>query len=679
MNLNGQDGPDEFELDETLIERESERFNLSPCTQYTELGSTVGLWDWRAEDYELVYYPDNNTTPAFRTVSSPFHTTGTNINHLNFLTNGESVDYEPAEGWELLYRNLGTAVRPVKEPSYGLYNRLDGRIRILFYIEPNDGIAPDNVLIRLSQVATVGTSKVTALFENLNIPANALADFDKGVSIGGIVHLNKGVAGPQWYLLEGVAGYDPCLCQHESSLAVEPVLTEVTSLNFTMEGTGTSSTVYSAGSPTPLLSYLGGLSGKVSAAYKNYKSNIDLQKDIEKNKAAGKTVKVLSTLLGTFSNSLGTVNGVTDLFAFLTGKKSSSPKLTGFNHNFNFEANGTLENNSVYDPYFFYTPGSFYQEGQLQAFRPIYDNPLGIFTVLEAPVVEFELNHTPIVDQDDVEPDVSSIRFRFTGGLRYHINDIAGISNEPVQLLASLVWTGECGNGDNFFATPAINITCLEDFVVEFNDLRTTSNNGTGDKPDHPLLSHCMKPELQIVAVLTSTAPTPGQEILYSARYKTRIQEVPEGTIGENPFAGMTIEEISNSCTNMIPAPISGRSLSRFCEKSYDPDFEKSELGEDVLEDQSPTINEPASSGFAVFPNPFVNHLSVKVKKEWLNTPLQFQLHDVLGRAIWKSESTINTTDQYVIADDFGHLPPGSYLLTVSGKDFVHSIPLQKH
>jgi|AntRauTorckE5430_2_1112549.scaffolds.fasta_scaffold12775_2 hypothetical protein len=141
----------------------------------------------------------------------------------------------------------------------------------------------------------------------------------------------------------------------------------------------------------------------------------------------------------------------------------------------------------------------------------------------------------------------------------------------------------------------------------------------------------------------------------------------------------MTIEEISNSCTSTIPGPVSDRTLSRFCEKSYDPDFKKSRLDEDIPEDQSPTIDEPVSSGFAAFPNPFANQLSVKVKEEWLNTPLQFELHDVLGRAMWESESIISTAGQYVIADDLGHLPPGSYLLTVSGKGFVSSIPLQKH
>jgi hypothetical protein len=403
------------------------------------------------------------------------------------------------------------------------------------------------------------------------------------------------------------------------------------------------------------------------------------KKRLQKNK--GKTVKVLSNLLGGFANVLGVANGVTNLLGFLTGPKSSAAKLTGFNHNFNFEANGTLNNRSVYDPYFFYTPGSFYQEDQLEAFRPVYDNPLGIFTVLTEPVVEFQEVRVHNDLGNNAEEDIYTIRWQFTGDLRYHINSIAGISNRPVQLLASLVWTSECGNEENFFATPAINVTCLEDFVVEFSEtIIQEPGNGSGDIIDTEILRGCLSdPQLQIVAILASTAPTQGQEVLYSARYKTKTQRVSPGTIGENPFAGMTIEEISSSCTSTIPRPVSDRILSRFCEKSYNPDPKKSEQGEDISEGQSPTINESAPSEFAAFPNPFVNQLSLEVKEEWLNTPLKFQLHDVLGRAMWESESIINTAGQHVISDDLGHLPSGSYLLTVSGKNFVTSVPLQKH
>jgi hypothetical protein len=667
----------DYELEELPVDRLIERRNLSPCTEYTELGSTIELWDWRAESFDLVYFQGNSPVPSFRNVLSPFHTPGTNINHLAFLTNGAPRDYEPADGWELLYRNLGTATRPVEESSYGLYNRLDGRIRIFFYIEPNDGTGPSNVFIRLRQLAVGDEPKVTGLFENLNIPANSLANFDKDVSVDGMVQLNDGVAGSQWYILEGVASYDPCLCQHESALAVEPLLTEVTSLTFNMNGTGTSDAVYSAGEPISSLGFFNQLNGKFLSGYKRYEDIQKYRKDAKESES--QTIKVLSSVSGIFAG----VGGVTDLLGFVLGKKSNSgtPKLTGYNHNFSFEADGNLTTPTDYDPYFLYSPGSFYKEEQLRAHRPVYDNPLGVLAVLESPVVERQETVFRRDWGNNEQVDITTIRWRFAGGLRYHINTLAGISDRPVQLLASLVWPDRCNNKADFFATPAINITCLEDFVVEFEESEETLiDPRTGDLIEMYEYIGCYgEPELQIVAVLTSTHPTAGQEILYSARYATRIQRVPDGTIGENPFKGMTIEEVSNSCTNTtIPRPLSDFGLSRFCERRYDPDFGKSGLGEDIMVEQSTSIKEPAPSDFAAFPNPFTSQLSVEIPLEWTNTPLQFQLLDVLGRTVWEQSNTIGTAGQYLLANDLGHLPTGTYLVTVSSKTFLKTLTIQK-
>lgn len=140
FGLLGQTETGPFDIEEVDIIREP-RLNLSPCTQYTELGSTVSLWDWRAPSYDIVYKGSNNTSPTFLTTPSPFYTTGVNINHLAFAANGPR-DYEPADGWELLYRNLGTAENPVNEPSFALYNRLDGRIVSYFSSSRMTGMHP---------------------------------------------------------------------------------------------------------------------------------------------------------------------------------------------------------------------------------------------------------------------------------------------------------------------------------------------------------------------------------------------------------------------------------------------------------------------------------------------------------------------------------------------------------
>jgi hypothetical protein len=127
-----------------------------------------------------------------------------------------------------------------------------------------------------------------------------------------------------------------------------------------------------------------------------------------------------------------------------------------------------------------------------------------------------------------------------------------------------------------------------------------------------------------------------------------------------------------------IPRPVSGFALSRFCDRRYDPDFGKSGLGQDVWADESTPRKESVSSDFAAFPNPFTSQLSVEIPLEWTNTPLQFQLLDVLGRTVWEQSNTIGTAGQYLLANDLGHLPTGTYLVTVSSKTFLKTLTIQK-
>lgn len=670
IDLNGQAGneiPYEPELQKDKEDYDNTK-NDSPCTEFTELGSTVNVWDWRAETYDIVYYPGNSTGPAFRTVPSPFFSFGPNTGHLAVVENGQR-DFEPVDGWELLYQNFGTEQRPVQEPSYGLYNRLDGRFRIFYHIETNNGQLIGNLLLRLSMTDPNSSQNSAALFENLNIPANALNDFDQRVSAGGIVQLNRGFASGQWYLLEGVAGYDPCSCKHQSALRVSPVFTQYNSLTFLGEGTNEPTETFDAGEPVAAVGFFNGVNQSVNTGYKHYSSYNRYTAEAATNRAT--SVDVLSKYLPPFAAESSQNNEVTRLLGFVTGMNAdnTSSRITAFNPNFNFTANGTLVPFARYDPYFMYTPGSLRLATQIQRYRTVYDNPLGLLTVLEAPVVERQRTNALPGQNNE-----ATYRWRFAGDLRYHVNSLAGIEEQPVALMASLVWTSECSTEDRFYATPAINISCLEELVVTTGDLRELYTED-GRVCDVATLDDCLgEPELQIAAVLLSENPTPGRQMLFSARYKTTVTEVPAGTIGDNPFAGMTIQEIDDNCTGTVPGPVNDLDLSSFCNQQYDPTFRASELAGD----QPDTDGETAPVVFAAFPNPFADQLSIRVPEEWRNRTLRFQFYDVLGRLLREREGVTCTTGEYVIANDLGDLPNGNYVLTVSGDDFVTSLAVQK-
>lgn len=251
------------------------RLKEIPCQRYTVPGTTNSHWDWRAEKFELVYFPGNG--PAItRVVSSPFHqATFTFHPNTNFLTHGVP-DYDPADGWELLYRNFGSIAEPVGEPSFGLYNRYSSLIRIFYWLEPNGETVYQNMTLNLKHVLQGGpnSSKVSAILEHLNIPANPLENFDKsGLSVG---QLNEIIINGTWMILEFPASYDPCVCLHETSLEIRPILSSISEIQFEIEGTGTSETIYGPGSTSGSylgtgLDYVNGFLGSLQSGYKIYK------------------------------------------------------------------------------------------------------------------------------------------------------------------------------------------------------------------------------------------------------------------------------------------------------------------------------------------------------------------------------------------------------------------------
>ena len=251
------------------------------CTQYTEPESTVDIWDWRIPRFEFNYKP-GNSNPSILEVDSPFH----NEEGFSFYPNtahfvyhpGEPNDYQVLDGWELLYRNFGTVTEVVGEPSFGLYNRYDARVRIFFYIEPNGESPYQNARITAKHhIVQGGFTNVSALFEHLNIPANALTEFDK--SSLQVSQLNEVIINGTWMYLEFVAAYDPCVCLYPSAISVKPVLSNISDVSFSLDGSATSTAVYSSSSSPSFLSdfartalgFINGGAGALVAGFKTFK------------------------------------------------------------------------------------------------------------------------------------------------------------------------------------------------------------------------------------------------------------------------------------------------------------------------------------------------------------------------------------------------------------------------
>lgn len=665
-----------------------DRIKVVPCTAYTKPESTVNKWDWRATRYKFNYKPGNG--PAFfLEVDSPFHNSqgySFSPNTVHFAYHpGEPNDYEVIDGWELLYRNFGTEEKPVGEPSFSLYNRYDARVRIFFYIEPNGESSYQNARISARHFTSLLSFKnVSALFENLNIPANALSQFDK--SELSVSQLNEVIINGTWMYLEFTAGYDPCVCLYPSAVEVKPVLSDIAQLSFSISGTGTSTAVYPTAS-TPFLSgyaktalkYSDGLLSSILSGFKIFK-------EIEAIPADAQGVFGLVSKLPTwFSTGVGSAK----LLSFLVGggKTSASSTLMGYNHDFRFNGTGAITTYAGYDPLLFYTPGAFFDYNVPLANRPVYDNPLGLFTLLEPPVIEWtrEIKGDKYSSPTDEFHEEVFASYKFKGDLKYAVNGLAGINETPIRLMGALVFhrCGETFYGPStdpgaFYSTPLINIECLSDYTTfgykyeEALDI----NQGGGPLDFDAYTEGCIdRPELQITAILENSLHPAADEIMFTARYKPVFVEADysynEAPV--NPYQGMTMEEIFSICDPVAPAPVTGGNLIKFCEANYNSNVAKFSQ-ESVGNIEVPFEIAPES----IFPNPFTNYFAIEIQKEWINQEATLQLQDALGKMVWKKTFYIEDSGFLQIQEGLHSLPTGHYYGKLMGNNFISSFKLIK-
>jgi hypothetical protein len=94
------------------------------------------MWDWRAEEF-TVYLPSGQGGVP-NTLVSPFFDQNGNVNTF-YLSNAIEKDFEPEDGWELLYRKFGSMQQGVTTPYFMLYNRYTGTIRVFVNIINSGG------------------------------------------------------------------------------------------------------------------------------------------------------------------------------------------------------------------------------------------------------------------------------------------------------------------------------------------------------------------------------------------------------------------------------------------------------------------------------------------------------------------------------------------------------------
>ena len=104
----------------------------------SDLSGSKGIesmnWDWTVNEKWQVYYSTKNAPPpsiASDVTINPFFEPGHDFNRT-------PRDMYPEDGWMLVYRDLGTQGEAGPIPSFALYNRFNGKLRIAMYNASED-------------------------------------------------------------------------------------------------------------------------------------------------------------------------------------------------------------------------------------------------------------------------------------------------------------------------------------------------------------------------------------------------------------------------------------------------------------------------------------------------------------------------------------------------------------
>lgn len=403
-------------------------------------------WNWM-EEPNFIYYAKikNSTLGEPKVIVNPFFSENAGSNVRQYAE-APYKDFHPVDGWELLYKQFGTANEGINNPYFILYNKYTGKIRIFINIVNVGNFPFTDCEIILSYDKHYGSeskNSQTAVLNNLGEHAFSPLQFQQNAthSAHNRAVLTAGVNDiTQWMVADFNTLFDPCTCGVSSKFFLQVNLTNNLEINATIFGE--QHTLVDAQNPQNQTSELGGfwgnvqkytafgagiingVSGVISAGNQQYQNGKDLisnaQKFIENTHAAGvmgdSTAKNISKGIGkvlsgipylgavfTLASSLITmVKNTGSDFNTLTQDQKMEQGLVGTNTampNTKF----TLQGGILVDGYgatdVFQVPGSIKSTSTQIHTLPIYDNPLGVFNLYEQPeFIRSSYIHTGVLE-----------------------------------------------------------------------------------------------------------------------------------------------------------------------------------------------------------------------------------------------------------------------------------------
>lgn len=481
------------------------------CGQNTIPGSTIIEFDWTTEYFDM-YLKDEFQQNYYAQVSSPFYITNNSAQfNTDHFAETLELDFEPENGWEIIYFNFGTPQEGVAEPSYALYNRYNGLFRFFMYLTANGENSYQEAYISTYIKKLGQVFKNSALMESQNAIHHSLENFEKQVNIDVVNRYNESYG--TWIVSEWLTHYDPCTCISSMTLVLEPTLQNISYVTLESDGSTNTIPIYSnmsnsnSGSVRVALGSAGGFAEKISGAYKKgnevYK-NFDAFTNTLEQISEGQTFDSEYKSPGILNNISNIASGAAsgNPIALIAGllsivntfsTSSSSKTITSYSSKHEFSTSGTIQTDAPYQAAEVYIPGSDH-DTYPGAKKPIYNNILGIASIIETPTIE-TLTTTIQSDYGDDCPPYdewawASVKYNYykmnEDDIKFAINTNADIKNVPKEAKVALYFQydliEQCNAvnfneleeiedylikvNNNLYRTPYMNLSCLKNYPI---------------------------------------------------------------------------------------------------------------------------------------------------------------------------------------------------------------------
>ena len=638
------------------------------CPPRTALGSTVNVWDWRQTYYDLYL------TKGYIRPQSPLRFVNNTVPvNTEYIAASSPVDYEPSNGWELLYKNFGTSSARVPNASFALYNRYTGLIRVLFYV-PNSSATINAASVAARSYRAGSITHGSQIFSFHGLPIAALNKARPSQSMV-YVQPNHMTTSGAWVVLDFATAFDPCVCNYTSAIEFAPTLQSISKIDLVLEGTGKSEAVYSkvTGSNNAI-----DIAGKISngfvGATKRYK---DYQELIDEDKG---TLSFLSDF-----KFLPAVGGIISLLDFFVTGKKTSPMLLGYNSNYKFVGEGTLNFLSGDYPTAILTPGAKFQPAYA-SIVPVYDNPLGVFNLLMRPKInKYTKNTGQVYGACDRDLHYRSAYQLDLSSIKYAINTAAGLQGRPLSIQAALRFRN-CNNpgsqilskqlteqaaNPGVFYSPLMDIDCLGDYPVildmfDYADFDYDTYSCTEDRRGKT----CTTVDLLLLVAVRRINGTTGQETILSLVYEAEQVTKSFSTFPVNKYEGKTVAQINATCPQVTIMPVDKNYTATFCGNSttYNPSFITKSSGSSVpyteLANYDPTVSfkTDTQSTFltSAAPNPVSTVTNIEFSDGQPHTGT-CTVTDIVGRPHY----SISFIDKSVLSLQLHDLSQGVYFVNI--------------